>query len=259
MSHLKKLGNTNSEGPKAKRVRICSEGLIESRQKDSQVDQYDDGDEDEDDSIWRPSELQSLFSAHKSVDPTSTTFWEDVSELVETKSAEECREKWFSLAQTPAAKKATAKTSQGLNDIAFDDDIFNATPMRGVLDVTIDEGKPDERNSSEKAIKLSPAKEFESKAAKEDDDLSIRPKGYKTYIQTMGRCVRQKDPKSKKGQKKGGAVAKLNKYFSEWDGEGEVEVNGRLSPGGTLHVETQGDEDDNEFLEYYDDTEGLEE
>jgi hypothetical protein len=51
----------------------------------------------------------------------------------------------------------------------------------------------------------------------------------------------------------------MNKHFSEWDGEGDVEVNGRLSPGGTLHVKTHGDEDDNEFLNYFDDGESIDE
>ena len=196
--------------------------------------------------------LQTLFSAHKSVDPKSFSFWEDVAELVVTKTTEDCREKWFSLAQTPTTKSAPTKTKQAqsrsLNDIAFEDDIFNATPMRGMADVFACDEQHREKDGSKGMVK-SPIERNEATSNTETMAAGIQPKGYKMYIQKMGQCVRRKDPKAKKGRKKD---AKLNRYFSEWDGEGDVEVNGRLSPGGTLRLNTHGNEDDEDFLNYYD-------
>ena len=264
-SLLKTAASKKSSRKRAKRVRISSEHLKEKRVKHSVVD--------DDNSIWRPSELQTLFSAHKSVNPKSYSFWEDVSELVVSKTAEECREKWFSLAQTPAAKAAPAKgkqaTKRSLSDIAFDDDIFNATPMRGVLDdSSCQDGKPSGQalnqlhqtngKIDDEGIKTSRVGGAEPSVIKGTVHADIQPKGYKMYIQKMGQCVRRKDPKSRKGRKN---EAKLNKHFSEWDGEGDVEVNGRLSPGGTLRLKTHGDEDANDFLNYYDcdDEDGMDE
>jgi hypothetical protein len=255
---VKKTINKRSSKQSARQVRISSEGT----NKKPKICIADDDDA----LIWKPSELQALFSSHKTIDPKSMFFWEEVSELVITKTAEECRDKWFSLALTPAMTKRQQTTKRSLIDIAFDDDIFNATPMRGVLDPICDKDKVAGPNLSQsnqidstpnnQGIKVSCEGEIDGSIETANEIVSLQPKGYKMFIQKMGQCVRRKEPKAKKGRKK---EAKMNKHFSEWDGEGDVEVNGRLSPGGTLHVKTHGDEDDNEFLNYFDDGESIDE
>ena len=248
-SLLKTKASKKSSGKRTKRVRISSEGL-----KEKQTDKFC---AEEDSSVWKPSELHELFSAHKSVDPKSFSFWEDVAELVSSKTGEECREKWFSLAQTPTAKAAPTKAKQvvsrGMSDIAFEDDIFNATPMRGVLDTSGCLGETKYKDES-KAITQCRTGGIGTGVHQEYFPAGVQPKGYKMYIQKMGQCVRRRDPKPKKGRKN---EAKVNKYLSEWDGEGDVEVNGRLSPGGTLRLKTHGDEEDVDFLNYYDNGEDI--
>ena len=85
------------------------------------------------------------------MNPTSTTYWEDVSSAVGTKSAYDCRQKWFSLVATPRVKRATSKkesksqlnaidcklTGKDSSDVESDDDddddLFDATPFRREL------------------------------------------------------------------------------------------------------------------------------
>jgi len=93
----------------------------------------------EENDLWTQADLKALHRAHIIVDPTSFSFWEDVSEIIGDRSAEECRHKWFSLAKTPEPKKQKQK-KQGKRDIdttdivrSFDDDIFNSTSMRSAF------------------------------------------------------------------------------------------------------------------------------
>ena len=82
------------------------------------------------------------------------------------------------------------------------------------------------------------------------------PHGYKTYLQKMGRIMRQKDTKKK--QMSGRAnqhLLVIGKKLAERTNEGDVQVKGRLSPGGTLRVDTFGYSDTEDYLDYDDETE----
>ena len=61
--------------------------------------------------------------------------------------------------------------------------------------------------------------------------------GYKTYVRNLKRDVNKKSAKTKKAK-----VLKEKKTFQLKDVEGEFQVNGRLSPGGTLRMKLDSDE-----------------
>lgn len=220
--------------------------------------------------LWTQADLKALHRAHRIVDPTLFSFWEDVSEIIRDRSAEECRQKWFSLAKTPEPKKQKQK-KQGKRDIdttgivrSFDDDIFNSTPMRSAFAIgeSIDISATAFEELGEisninvgSAIKINKIDQNDG-CLPSNRDLTSYPHGYKTYLQKMGRSMRQKD--TKKRQTSGGMnqpFSKIGKKLAERIDEGDVQVKGRLSPGGTLQVDTFGDTDTEDYLDYEDEDE----
>lgn len=81
-------------------------------------------------SIWDCAELEALRHAHANTNPMSVGFWRDVATMVRSKSAEECRDKWFSMAGTPTRNINVKTTSCGNTNSDGEDDIFNSTPIR---------------------------------------------------------------------------------------------------------------------------------
>ena len=75
----------------------------------------------------------------------------------------------------------------------------------------------------------------------------------------MGRVMRQKDTR-KKHTSEGLSqhTYPIGKKLSERIEEGDVQVKGRLSPGGTLRVDTFGDTDTEDYLLGYEDEEETE-
>jgi hypothetical protein len=209
---------------------------------------------------WTEREVVLLREAHKEIDPKSVSFWEEASEMVGAKSSEECREKWFSSVKTPVMPTRKIKKQQApkFPAVYADDDIFNATPMKALFQTdSLDEsallfggigGLSNLDIGS--AIKVGNASVSSSSHAPHHPQH-----GYKTYIKAMKRGVR-----IKKGIRppRAGKPSKARKNLSERDGEGDFEVKGRLSPGGTLRVNAQSHrdtEDDDLDLNYVDEAE----
>jgi hypothetical protein len=219
-----------------------------------------------DNPIWNSFELDSLIKAHKDNDPRSSTFWEDISHLVMTKSPEECIERWYSLAKTPVAKKPAFKHVRALSNsqiggsqiIVADDDIFNATPMRGMhassdlrhdsLWVSIQQLEH-MSNFAGSAIKASRPPDSNNSEPSENFTQRVYPQGYKTYIRNISRKVRQKHQRTKKMKTE--TFFKSSKPLRERANNGDIDMNCQLSPGGTLHLRTTSDSSSNLFLKYY--------
>ena len=245
-----------------KKVRISNE-LPRARTIDSH-------DKTEENDVWTQADLKALHRAHRIVDPTSFSFWEDVSEIIADRSAEECRHKWFSLAKTPEPKKQKQK-KQGKRDIdttdvvrSFDDDIFNSTPMRSafaigesidISDTAFEELGEISNINVGSAIKINKI-DHNDGCLPSNHDLTSCPHGYKTYLQKMGRSMRQKDTKKTQTYRDMNQPSfKIGKKLAERVDEGDVQVKGRLSPGGTLRVDTFGDTDTEDYLDYEDEDE----
>lgn len=208
--------------------------------------------------FWSDIEVRLLRGAHKEVNPKSVSFWEDIAEMVEGRSSVECREKWFSLVKTPVipTRKPTKRINQSFIPELSDDDIFNATPMRGLI-LTQDDG-----NSTNTPTDFGnfPNFNFGSaiKVSHTTDEISNGTggqnlRGYKTYIESMRRGVnnssKQRLPKAMMG--------KAMKNLSERAGQGDVEIKCRLSPGGTLQVKTNSETDASMDLDDDDDHDHL--
>jgi hypothetical protein len=251
-----KKGKKGSTGKK--RVRISDEQpretLIDSLEETGETDP------------WTQADLRALHRAKRLVDPTSFSFWEDVSEMIGDRSAVECRQKWFSLAKTPEPKKPKQKKQEGkdgdttVNIRPYDDDIFNSTPMRaafaigesfGIADSDFEELGDISKIDVGSAIKVNKVDHNDANLPFNVELISC-PHGYKTYLQKMGRIMRQKDTKKRQvSESMNHHALNVGKKLAERIEEGDVQVKGRLSPGGTLHVDTIGDTDTEDYL--YDD------
>jgi hypothetical protein len=220
-----------------KPVRITNDSLIENQP-------------------WNSFELDSLINAHKAVDPRLPTFWEDVSKLVMTKSPVECIEHWYSLAKTPVGKKTIPKKIIVSSDFLVDgsqfvipgDDIFNATPMKGILESN------DLRNDNyglslghfermSEIVDGSAIKATKPPASYKPDHGEQYPQGYKTYIRSISRNIMEKDqrPKTK-------LSLKTSMPLQERANNGDIEMKCHLSPGGTLQFRASSTD---VFLEFY--------
>ncbi|KAG7356984.1 Myb-like DNA-binding protein [Nitzschia inconspicua] len=203
---------------------------------------------------WTSAELQALLSAHRNVNPQSICFWEDISSFVSTKSSEECMEKWFSLAKTPLVKKKdNEKKVKGSGTPLYEshlhaseDDIFNATPMRGIFqtsedrdgDASIDLRQLEQISRMATGIEV---KVFESQGIDEgglDSQKCKQPQGYKTYIQQIGRNMRQKEHRAQRVKQCSAYTLSYGKHLQERSSNGDYEINCRLSPGGTIQMKT---------------------
>ena len=166
------------------------------------------------DGIWTNDETTVLRDAIKNMNPTSMTYWDDVSCVVGTKTSDCCRQKWFSLVATPRVKRAVSKkeskpqldinecitTSDKVNEIYEeneDDDLFDATPFRGEVS-----GNPDDANFDESKFTfgLSPCVLHQRIAKSEKNEISNvknRRKGYNKYIENLRKDLNQKSQKIK--------------------------------------------------------------
>jgi hypothetical protein len=210
----------------------------------------------ENDHSWIDNDVVLLREAQKEVDPKSFSFWEDVSELVGTRSAVECREKWFSLVKTPNVRAPKSKKNPPpLNEVPMtpnDDDIFNATPMRALFSENNDD-RDQGFGNLQFLSNLNLGSAVKVGRVPTEDHLPQMPsqRGYKTYLTNMKRNVHKTD-KRRKPKIPTLPKPKSMKNFRERAGEGDVELNGRLSPGGTLHVKSNGNEDVEEDEGYLD-------
>ena len=198
-----------------------------------------------DSSTWSSKELERLRKSHHEANPKSSSFWHDVAQLVGSRTADECQEKWFSFAKTPnqAAKSKKTKPLTTGTPGTKEDDIFNATPMKALFDLSLIFGSGLDLRNAEglatlgigSAIKVN----VETASDKTAHQLKTTTHGYKTYIKNVKRdvnnCLKRKLPKVPKRQR-------IKETFTLKDSEGDFEVRGKLSPGGTLQVATEAEE-----------------
>ena len=263
-----------------------------------------DTDESSPGSMWSAEQVQALRKAYHAVEPTSFCFWEDVATGLDNgKTGEQCRDKWFSLVQTPRlrAKKKGGSNSSGRGQgsggktpsvVRGDvDDLFQSTPYRRV-NVNIEDDGNESRNSCDESegligdddvmlpcdfgspISHSPSKMVNQAAdADEDDDLNgghdISPihfrTGYKGYIKGLAKIRRRNG-----GKLRGGANTALTPAIKDKSGRnvsakigaGDVQMNGVLTPGGTVQVRAPTDSDLEDLVirpgeEYSDDEESI--
>jgi Myb-like DNA-binding domain len=198
---------------------------------------------------WTADEIQQLHDAHRQVDPTSSSFWLDVANKIHTRTATECQSQWFSLAKTPAPKsrKIQPKLEYHQED---DDDIFQSTPMREcVFPVSSMSNLP-----SLNGLRALPPIPLNAKTTTTYNDSGIqeepgqdRTKPFsKSFLQRM----RKDHVKAEKGtnltQKatKGLHGTKNSHVLSEMIRNNEMDINIRLTPGGTLKVKSHVEDDD---------------
>eukprot|EP00980_Cylindrotheca_fusiformis_P026429 scaffold16150_cov112-Cylindrotheca_fusiformis.AAC.8 len=200
------------------------------------------GAKEQDDRPWQDYEVTLLREAHNEVDPTSFSFWEEVSELIGTRTTVECREKWFSLVKTPKVKAPKSKKNprEQATRTPNDDDIFNATPMKAMFSTNNDE-LDQAFGGLQFLSNLNVGSAVKVDRAPTDNSSLPSQRGYKTYISNMRRNVLKADKRRKPRIPKM-ALSKSTKNVRERAAEGDIELDGRLSPGGTIHVKSNGDE-----------------
>ena len=217
------------------------------------------------DGVWSNDDIAALRSAIKEMNPTSATYWEDVSSAVGTKSAYDCRQKWFSLVATPRVKRATSKkeSKSELNAIDCklagnessddesddDDDLFDATPFRGgsVENQEENVGKRSIFDQSEFSFGMSPCvlqQRIEKSGKNEVSNVKNRRKGYNTYIENLRRDLNRKDQKPKSTK----PVQMNKKHVSDSrifvDESEHSRVTGQLLPDGTVQINLQDESQD---------------
>jgi hypothetical protein len=205
---------------------------------------------------WNSEQLLQLQQWQSQANPTSSNFWVEISENVDGKSAQDCREKWFSLVKTPGprAKRAAQKKIVGNVPAAAaapldtndEDDIFNSTPLRGTLfpsdtkslmeseevnNIDFDVGSP---------ILISARRD--RRVSTEYDDGSALPSlqqkvGYKSYLMGLKRGIARANQDKKVAKKKQNSANGTARNMTESVGNGGVSLKCKLSPGGTLEVE----------------------
>lgn len=201
---------------------------------------------------WDETRVCLLQRAHRSAEPTSQTFWHDIADSVGLKTAHECREKFFSLHEPPVPIRER-KSKAASMDNNFEDDLFQSTPLRPHLRKAhvVDDTRCS-RYANLSGMDLGSAIKFNKRCAEgttsgEDDliarHVDIRPKaGYKSYVQNMRRAiVRSRKDKGKRMKQTKSQALKGSRAIQETVYDHEVDMNARLTPGGTLRLRNQND------------------
>ena len=206
---------------------------------------------------WTKALLDSLRKSHLTADPISLRFWQDVADMVEGRSAQECRDKWFSLTVSPTAhrRKQILQEESSYDGDDDEDDIFiNSTPERlvraGKLNVSFSQGqkgpcraKPLKRLSDLFSSPLLNRRKKVNSPSQNKSPSFFRP-NYKTYVKEVrnGWDERIKASKSKK-------TSITSKQLTASIEEGDLHLGGALSPGGTLYItEPDADELENMYV-----------
>jgi hypothetical protein len=220
------------------------------------------------DGQWSSEEVSMLRNAQNSIDPTISSYWEEVSGLLGGKSASECREKWFSLVATPKGRPqkgnkkdhllCSSSNSKRVNDESLfeeEDDLFQSTPWRGtILDVQNDSlaKKISQSSTFRTSFGLSPClqsttvtKSFLSH--QDESALKDRRKGYKTYIDNLRKDLNslQKNSKKRTTHKTANGQSSVHLECGVW---------GKLSTDGSVHISTK-EESEDELDDYFDEEE----
>ncbi|KAL7482564.1 hypothetical protein ACHAW6_008243 [Cyclotella cf. meneghiniana] len=220
------------------------------------------------DGQWSSEEVSMLRNAQNNIDPTISSYWEEVSSLLGGKSASECREKWFSLVATPKGRphngnkkdqlRCSSSNSKPVNDESIfeeEDDLFQSTPWRGAfLDVQDDSiaAKLSQSTTFRTSLGLSPC--LQSTTVKNsflsqqvESALNERRKGYKTYIDNLRKDLNSLQKNSKKGTTQKAANGQRSVYL-------ECGAWGKLSTDGTVHISMK-EESEDEVDDYFDEEE----
>jgi hypothetical protein len=212
-------------------------------------------------SMWGYSELDCLKRAHANANPMSSSFWQDVESSVREKSAEECRDKWFSMVGTPNQKNTARSTKCDDTNSDGEDDIFNSTPIRN------ENAEQNSSHSSTKSTKIKHKRRLsdifsspilinkrkeERERADNDKDyefspLLFRPQ-YKSYLKEVRNGIKNKVVALKS---KNTNVTQQKRSLSASIDQGGLQLGGALSPGGTLHIEAPSEDEfeDDDFIE----------
>jgi hypothetical protein len=148
---------------------------------------------------WSYKDIQILHHCQKEINPTSTLYWQEVSNRVGTKTSSECQIKWQSLVPTPKVRKASKSkranqsstnpphhSNGGVADASITDDddvddLFNSSPYR---EAKLEDGKESNAGTfTGFEISFAPTPFIkQSTKPNESSDLKFRRKGYNTYI-----------------------------------------------------------------------------
>jgi hypothetical protein len=214
--------------------------------------------------VWTQQQIASLRSAYANADPCSDQFWEDIAKQIDGQGEDACREKWFSLVNTPAAKKTQIGHTKKRNDAVHrgevdEDDLFNSTPMRlQLLDDCDDEKKHQvfdiDFGSPIVVDESCKGKQITGYDEEAELDVVKGRMGYsKTYVKNLKREI-SKGGKEKVRKKKIRQIRDTGpRGISSAIDYGDLEVKGTLSPGGTMRVRTiywngESDDDDDLFV-----------
>lgn len=205
---------------------------------------------------WSRMQITQLQQAHATANPTSSTFWDDVAEHVEGKDASECCNRWMGMFPTPAKANARTKkeTLDRLSSTEAVDDLFEATPWRGKdAQIRLPEGL--DLGSAIKIDEPAYASDNVDTASDEDStEAQWQPRpGMSRYIQDMRRRTRC-PPKQKKGPTTDSNVNNRSTQLRERIDANGVDMDVRMTPGGTLNFNCRRDDNDDDFFdEYYGD------
>jgi Myb-like DNA-binding domain len=208
---------------------------------------------------WTVDEIQQLRDGHLQVDPTSSSFWSEIANTLHNRTAAECQSQWFSLAKTPAPKSRKIHSKLGYHhDDENDDDIFQSTPMReNVYPSSSISNHPPLNGSG-----IFPAIPLIEKTAKAYNDSGVKQEfvrdSAKPFSKAFLQRMRKDHAKAEKGVQLGARAnkglyrAQSNQVLSEVIHDSDIDINIRLTPGGTLKVKSHI-EDDDFWDEVYDD------
>ena len=207
-------------------------------------------------SNWSDEEITMLRNAQKNVNPTSVTFWDDVSDLVEERSGSECRDKWFSFVCTPKSRSRPDTKAEVCDDVSTDedeeDDLFNSTPLRDTV-TEIQNGifaKKFDEESLCTSLGLSPCVQQHSTLNSQLDEISARKQrtGYKTYIDNLRKDLNRVDKYPKKNLYKASnnSIKSCHNVCVDSE-EGENKISGKLLPDGTVKLDMCEDSDEDDI------------
>lgn len=204
------------------------------------------------DDQWSNKEVSILRNAQNTIDPTSSSYWEDIAGLIDGKSASECREKWFSLVATPRGRVPKDKNKQpgsnanakvditAAHDASCDDedDLFQSTPMReALLDVHIDG-----LSKNFGSYGLSPYIQATTNEQEPGTtSLNDRRTGYKTYVDKLRKDLKpSQNFSTKNAQHK--ALSRCTTAYLDSGDWGKVMANGSVKL--TIYEESEEELDD---------------
>ena len=214
---------------------------------------------------WSSDEISLLKTAYRLANALSRTFWVDVAAQIAGRTPAGCRQKWFSLVKTPPRKVYGNKKSSFNMPVTFDnsdddseedneEDILDSAPTgnaaaasksnHAFAGLDIGAGSPIRFNKT-KLVEAPPIDEEDEEM--EVGDIREKP-GYVSYIRACQKKIRmakrQGHGKKNQAKKNKKALSKVAEHY----GDGDVAVNGNLSPGGTLRVQTLYEEEDENIV-----------